>query len=68
MKCEIPNLTNLYGEIPNLTNLVLVLKFNKYDIERLKLMQISYFSYIMLKHSSFFSWTSLIISAKYATW
>ena len=27
--------------------------------------QISAF-YVMLKHSSFFSWTSLIISAKYA--
>ena len=49
------------------SNLVL-LKFNEYGIGRLKLTcKYRYFIYIMLKHISFFSWTSLIISTKYAT-
>jgi len=57
MKCEIPNLSNLYY----LTNLVLVHKFSECSIRRLKLTcKYQYFNYIMLKHSSFFNWTKII--------
>jgi len=62
MKCEISKLCDL-------TNLVSVHKFNKYGIGRLKLMcKYQYFSYIIRKHSSFFSWTLLIIQCQVCHW